>query len=53
MYNLFKLRKVNSVLKNFSDSYLGMNNEKIDNNIKEFYENKLEEYNIKFKINLY
>jgi hypothetical protein len=50
MKNLFKLRKVNKILKNFSDSFLGMGFKEIDLDLKEFYENKLKENNIKCKV---
>jgi hypothetical protein len=46
MNNLFKLRKVNKVLKNNSDSFLGMGFKEIDLDLKEFYENKLKLNNI-------
>jgi hypothetical protein len=51
MNNLFKIRKINKVLKIFSDSFLGFSDKEIDQVLKEFYEKELQKNGIRFKLN--
>jgi hypothetical protein len=52
MNNLFKLRKVNKVLKSFVDSFLGFDLKKIDLDLEEYYKNRLKENNLNFEIKI-
>jgi hypothetical protein len=51
MNNLFKIRKINKALKIFSDSFLGLSDTEIDQDLKEFYENELKNNGIDLKLN--
>jgi hypothetical protein len=42
MNSLFKIRKINKALKDFSDSFLGFSEKEIDKDLKEFYEKELQ-----------
>jgi hypothetical protein len=48
MNNLYKIRKINKALKNFSDSFLGFSAKGIDQDIKEFYVKEFEKNGINF-----
>jgi hypothetical protein len=50
MKNLFKIRKINKALKIFSDSFLGLSDTEIDQDLKEFYEKELQNNKIKAKL---
>jgi hypothetical protein len=51
MNNLFKIRKINQALKFFSDSFLGFSDKEIYQDLKEFYENELQNNEINVKLN--
>jgi hypothetical protein len=51
MNSLFKIRKINQSLKNFSDSFLGFNEKQIDQDLKEIYENEFQINGINFMLN--
>jgi hypothetical protein len=49
--NLFKIRKINKALKNLSDSFIGLSDKEIDQDLKEFYEKELKNNGINVKLN--
>jgi hypothetical protein len=51
MNNLFKIRKINQALKFFSDSFLGLSDPEIDQDLKGFYEKELQNNEINVKLN--
>jgi hypothetical protein len=51
MNNLFMIRKINKALNNFSDSFTGFSDKEIDQDLKEFYENELQNNGINVKLN--
>jgi hypothetical protein len=50
MNNIFKLRKVNKVLKIYSDSFLGLCREEIDLDFKESLEKNFKDNNFNFLV---
>jgi hypothetical protein len=52
MNNIFKIRKLNKALKNFSDSFLGFSSKEIDQDLKEFYEKELKSNGINVMLNI-
>jgi hypothetical protein len=51
MNNLFKIRKINIALKIFSDSFLGLSDTEIDQDLKEIYEKELKNNGINVNLN--